>query len=565
MPGIEIIIYAFLALALIVTVLFLVARSILKLIRSTSKMFFGAIAISGHSIADVPMLGNDFVPDNIVEESTLIDKDGDDLHPASLRRIEIHNRIYSSLWPDDKQKEKKPFDFNVLRLPAPVARKKVITEIDERENKATFLMDYFLSENHPRQVSQVVEHHSFSSDIPSFDDQPMLDEPMPIDNYISAEVLSDVNIKKASVKKKSKGKKLFDTFQDFRDATFKECEGRWLDIFATYIGNDESSVWSRKRNTTCPECGRTRKFYLIDPRSGATHCAHLACNFHCSDGFSTISAHTGDRYGRVVRKLGEDVGTVELKGKTKLNKKQFVKSPPKSTEMTHSQRNFLNHILMKSVKLTPSSIVFKYLLGRGIPASVIANTHQLLQMDKLKYIDDDGNKGLYPALVVPVSKDLDIIGFHRIYLDNEGNKLPFKEAKKPTGSYDDAYVGAVVKLGKPPRDGHYSIAEGVETALAVTALYDKSCWSTMFASGIQNFVPPADCKTLTIYADLDNSKAGEIVSKSLTQRLVLERPDIKVYTVFPNKDLWNKNENPKGIDFLNVLILKGLTTSEEVA
>lgn len=472
---------------------------------------------------------------------------------VTLDRIKAHEQLYARLW-KTKIDLSSDDDINaseILCLPAPkmIVENNSSSKVSKDDIDLTKYMkpqssdnaDISFDEMHDLLLAQSLEQ---SNEPPIFDT-----EILPEDTVINTTVSKDDKQQKEGRVQKEK------SFSEFREEVAKETHQRWLDIFASYIGSEESSTWSRKRNTTCPECGRDKKFFLVDSDSGATHCATSSCDFHARDGFATIAAHTGEKYGKVVRKIAEDLGLVNATGTKLSQKKEFKKAPPARTTMTKSEERYFKMIMLKSKKLTKKSLSRKYLISRGIPSSVIDNTYQLAEMDSLSYIDEDGNKGRYPCLVSPISKDNELIGFHRIYLTSEGKKLGFEETKKPTGNFPGAYSGARIQLGGAQMDdGVYRIAEGVETALAVTAMFGKPCWSTMTAVGIQTFIPPEGCKKVIIYSDLDLSKTGEIVAAKLAERL--QTLNIQIESKMPPAEFWNKQINPKGIDWLDVYNIK---------
>lgn len=533
-------------------------------------MFISFVSATGHFIASHYLRAMFCAPQEIptneiiseIEAPSVFENIEPEMHKATLERIRLHEALYLTLW---KKPLSIPVDFygdtKMLCLPLLPAKRAVITEIDNRKTPAVSSLKKEVPDVRATIETQVdascLTHEelltqSFSE---NQNDEPYID----MDYLTDGEVINTTTSESNNTSISTKGSEKMDQrpFSEFREDVAKEAHRCWLDIFSTYIGTNEAETWGRKRNTTCPECGRNQKYYMVNSDTGATHCASSDCNTHCHDGFSTIALFTAEKYGKIVRKIAEDFGLVTKTGTKLKEKKAFKESPPQRTTMTKGELNYFKMITNKSKKLTKRSLPYKYLLSRGIPTSIIDKSiHQLFGMESLAYVDEEGNKGRYPALLTPISKDGELIGYHRIYLTSDGKKLQFDEAKKPTGNFPGAYSGAVIKLGgSVMKDGIYRIAEGVETSLAVTALYGKPCWPTMTAVGIQTFILPSDCKKLIIYADLDLSKTGEIVSNKLVARLQVENPEVTVEIEFPPQELWDLKSSPKGIDFLDVLTL----------
>src|SRR3546814_5959549 len=58
-------------------------------------------------------------------------------------------------------------------------------------------------------------------------------------------------------------------------------------------------------------------------------------------------------------------------------------------------------------------------------------------------------------------------------------------------------IGSYVELSPPAEE--MGVAEGIETALAVTRDFGIPCWSTISADGLKAFTPPAIVKRLRIF------------------------------------------------------------------
>jgi putative DNA primase/helicase len=67
--------------------------------------------------------------------------------------------------------------------------------------------------------------------------------------------------------------------------------------------------------------------------------------------------------------------------------------------------------------------------------------------------------------------------------------------------------------------GIIAVAEGIETALAYSALKGVPTWAALSAGGLQNWVSPLEPLCVVIAADTDDSGAGMNAAKALTERL----------------------------------------------
>lgn len=103
-------------------------------------------------------------------------------------------------------------------------------------------------------------------------------------------------------------------------------------------------------------------------------------------------------------------------------------------------------------------------------------------------------------------------GIHRTFLVDDGSSKALP-GKKMLGSVK----GGSVRLAPVGIDGHLGIAEGIETALAVTAIFNVPCWAGLTAGGVASWEWPQEARRVTIFADA--GKAGQESAATLIARL----------------------------------------------
>ena len=109
------------------------------------------------------------------------------------------------------------------------------------------------------------------------------------------------------------------------------------------------------------------------------------------------------------------------------------------------------------------------------------------------------------ALVEP-SDDAKAAGekaaLHRTYLDRYGAAMA--DATVPRKAIGKMPAGAAVRLF--PEHGHtLGVAEGIETALAASILFNMPVWSALNAGLLEKWIPPASVETVLIFGDNDRN------------------------------------------------------------
>ena len=109
--------------------------------------------------------------------------------------------------------------------------------------------------------------------------------------------------------------------------------------------------------------------------------------------------------------------------------------------------------------------------------------------------------------------------------------------------YAGALNGAAVYLGTPDRQGRLLAAEGIETALAASAMFDLPAAACLSAHGLSAFDWPPETRELYIAADNDLSRTGIKAAEALARRAHAAGLTVKIWQ--PDKaetdalDEWN--------------------------
>lgn len=220
----------------------------------------------------------------------------------------------------------------------------------------------------------------------------------------------------------------------------------------------------------------------------------------------------------------------------------------------------LNALLGKCLGIDDpkSKAALEYLTARGInlkyapsdiKSAVLVNPH-------CAYSDDGKNVSFHPAIILRVLNEQgQLCSLHRTYLSTGGKKAAVECPKKlmpPCRPCTDADHSRFVRLGNPSKDGIIGVAEGLETALSVTAATRIPVWCCVSAAFLERFIPPKEIKAVIIFADKDASRTGELAAKRLKENL--KKRGIPALICLPREPI---PQGSKGVDFNDILNERG--------
>jgi len=282
--------------------------------------------------------------------------------------------------------------------------------------------------------------------------------------------------------------------------------GKWHGILSG-LGIDESMLTNR--HGPCPICAGNTRFRFDDKDGKGT----WICN-HCGagDGMKLAMMVTGLDFKELAKKVDSMIGNIE--------------ADKKSDEPKRDPREFLRKISGEVIKIGGNDPVMNYLSRRGVGISPALRLHT-----RMRYFEDGKVVGVFPAMVVPVLNSAGVaVTFHVTYLTPDGNKAAVECVKKLMPATEKLNLGQAIRLAAPV-DGHIALAEGIETALAVTERFGVPCWSCVNATMMESFVPPTGISRVTIYSDNDVSFTGQKSAYALAYKL--HKLGISVSVVVP--------------------------------
>lgn len=268
--------------------------------------------------------------------------------------------------------------------------------------------------------------------------------------------------------------------------------GRWKAILIQ-LGIDQKYLTGK--HCACPMCGGKDRFRFTDHNADGMY----YCN-QCGSGNGWQLAQWIT--GKPNKKLAGEI--LDMVGGIKPTSQNFVDNFEKN-------RVWLKKIIDECVKCDISP-VSKYLKSRHLKQNSALHFHPALP-----YFDKGKMIGKYPAMIAKISTPQAMVAsLHVTYLSQSGSKADVVSPRKIMPKCRPLAGGAIRLC---PADAVMGIAEGIETALAVTEMTGIPCWSAVNATMLEKFEPPDFVSKLYIYADCDWSYTGEAAAYSLAKRL----------------------------------------------
>lgn len=289
-------------------------------------------------------------------------------------------------------------------------------------------------------------------------------------------------------------------------------QGKWPGVLAQ-LGVPADCLTGK--HGPCPKTGEGTDRFRFADRDGS---GNYFCD--CSDGtrggLGLLMCVHGWDYPRACKEVERIVGGV---------KPSTVAAQP-SGDPRRSLRTV-------QAKLQPiGDAVRDYLATRGL-----APPPRGVGQARLRYFEDGKPVGDYDAMVARVvAPDGKPLTFHVTYLDG-GVKAKVPAPRKlmtPAAPVN----GGCVRLF--PDAEEIGVAEGIETALAVYALFGIPCWAAINAELMAAWEPPAGTRKVTVFGDNDPNFHGHAAAYKLAHRLA--KKGIECGVGIPSVVGWDWND-----------------------
>lgn len=289
-----------------------------------------------------------------------------------------------------------------------------------------------------------------------------------------------------------------------RPKTKEQARGHWKAILpALGIGAN----FLTGKHGPCPMCeGRDRWRFDDKDGEGTWFCSHCGAG----DGLKLVMATQRLEFREAAQRVEVALGTAPIKA-------AHDGTDPKA------DREAMNKVWRLGARLTPQSVAGRYLAAR---TGVNVLCDDLRAVAALPYYaQGERFSTSYPALIAKVrDTEGQPTNVHRTYLDPAGGKAKIEAPRKAMRGGSLA-GGAAIRLA--PFTDVLGIAEGIETALAATALHGVPCWAAVTAIGLEQWRPPADVRVI-VFGDNDANWAGQKAATVLANRLAMSGVGVEV-------------------------------------
>lgn len=285
-----------------------------------------------------------------------------------------------------------------------------------------------------------------------------------------------------------------------REPIWDRARGRWPGILAA-LGVPAKSL--RNKHGPCPVCGGKDRFRFDDKAGNGTFiCSHCGAG----NGVKLVQLLKRCEFKEAAREIEKHIGDAPI-------------MPTSSGQRQDDQkrRDEMSALWKRAVPITLDDAAGRYLNRRvGLSSFPLA----LRQVADERYAEAGQRPTWHPAMIARVdpSDQARVAGeraaIHRTYLNTDGGKADVASPRKMMGAMP---TGAAVRL--MPHENILGIAEGIETALSASLLFNVPVWAALTADLLQAWEPPAGVETVMVFGDTDVSMTGQAAAYALGRRL----------------------------------------------
>lgn len=265
----------------------------------------------------------------------------------------------------------------------------------------------------------------------------------------------------------------------------------------------------RNRHGPCPICGGKDRFRFDDKEGRGTY----ICTCGSGDGMALAMAFTGMSFPECAAAIRDRLGA-------------SVAGTPQKERHPDCERRALAELWQGAAPIWNDEAA-QYLASRQLPGPYSTE----LRFHSAARVSDHPSLSVLPAMLARVSDHNGRgVALHRTYLQG-GLKARWTPKGQTTEAGCRRLLGtlsaeAAIRLA--PHDGLLAVAEGIETALAVTRDTGLPCWSLINATHMAKWPVPANVTELHVFGDNDPLFAGQAAAWQLAHRAAVSRERPKV-------------------------------------
>lgn len=298
----------------------------------------------------------------------------------------------------------------------------------------------------------------------------------------------------------------------YHQRTKEAAKGKWRGILMEF-GISPALLENERKHKDCPLCGGKAKFRW-DNKDGT---GSYICTCGAGDGMALAMAYSGQDFPTVAARIDAMLGNIK------------VDAPSRPAMPDEDRLTILRRVYTESRAVEVGDPVHRYLASRHVDELIYPRA--LRFHPKLS----DGEGGIRPAMVamVGVPGADKFCSMHRTFLRPDGSGKAEMESPKKlmAGSLPD---GACIMLSEF-FGGRLGIAEGIETALSASAMFEMPVWAAISSAMLAKWSPPEGCEEVAIFADNDPKFGGQAAAFALAHRLATGRTAVPVTVHVPDR------------------------------
>jgi len=306
----------------------------------------------------------------------------------------------------------------------------------------------------------------------------------------------------------------------YHQSTIQAARGKWRGILMS-VGIPEARL--RNKHGPCPICTSENNFRFDDKDGSGSY----ICTCGAGKGMDLAMAYTGKDFRDMAAIIDDLVGNLKVEAA--------------NPEMTDAYRlDILRDTYRATVPVTDGDLVHRYMQSRDID--------ELIYPPALRFAEAlrDGEGGIRPAMVamVGIHGQEKFVSMHRTFLKPDGSgKAEMEDPRKMMpGELPD---GACVMLSEYT-GGPLGVAEGIETAMSASALFEMPVWAAINSSLLAKWTPPEGCTEVAVFSDNDAKYGGQAAAFKAAHRMAVKGISVTVHTPKNAGEDWNNIHMKRG-------------------